>query len=182
MGRDLQQCRHFASSWYGDQLESDVPEFTSVLWPTGYWSVIDRQQRDKGSQFAGELASALQIPSETFSLKEDWKREPPQEANQQSLEEFMLKATQDMWYDDYHAFDDFRDKFWMEHQRAPYVTPPTREAWNFGSTISKSDRDDAARKVMVFRSWFCNHYFQGKQPLFIMPIENIGPRYRDESP
>ncbi|KAL8658103.1 MAG: hypothetical protein Q9226_001281 [Calogaya cf. arnoldii] len=26
MGRDLQQCRHFAASWYGDRLESAVPD------------------------------------------------------------------------------------------------------------------------------------------------------------
>lgn len=57
-----------------------------------------------------------------------------------------------MWYDDYHAFDDFQDKYWAKYQRAPYVTPPTRAAWNFSKTISKSDRDEAARKVQVFRS------------------------------
>lgn len=26
MGRDLQQCRHFAASWYGDRLEPVVPD------------------------------------------------------------------------------------------------------------------------------------------------------------
>ena len=26
MGRDLQQCRHFAASWYGDSLDPAVPD------------------------------------------------------------------------------------------------------------------------------------------------------------
>ena len=94
-----------------------------------------------------------------------------------------LQATQDMWYDDYHAFDDFRAKYWAENKKAPYITPPTRAAWDFGKTISKADRDDAARKVQVFRSWFSERFFEKSgRPFFIMPIENTGPRYRDDPP
>ena len=93
------------------------------------------------------------------------------------------QATQDMWYDDYHAFDDFRAKYWAENKKAPYITPPTRAAWDFGKSISKADRDDAARKVQVFRTWFCERFFEeGGRPLIIMPIENTAPRYRDEPP
>ncbi|KAI4232696.1 MAG: hypothetical protein LQ349_004846 [Xanthoria aureola] len=87
-----------------------------------------------------------------------------------------------MWYDDYHAFDDFRAKYWADNKKAPYITPPTRAAWDFGGTISKADRDDAARKVQVFRSWFRERFFEGGRPLFIMPIENTAPRYRDNPP
>lgn len=152
-----------------------------------------------GGKLADEIASALRLPSKDFSLKEVWEKQPPEDAGHQSMEEYMIKvssrhvskrffllnetqATQDMWYDDYHAFDDFRDKYWAENERAPYVTPPTREAWKCGSIISRPDRDDAARKVQVFRSWFCDRFFHGSQPLFIMPIENSGPRYRDDPP
>ncbi|KAI4247804.1 MAG: hypothetical protein L6R42_009545 [Xanthoria sp. 1 TBL-2021] len=105
-----------------------------------------------GGKFADEVASALQLPSKSFSLKEVWEKQPPEDAGHQSLEEHMIKATQDMWYDDYHAFDNFRDKYWADHQRAPYVTPPTRAAWNFGKTISRPDRDDAALSTVAYES------------------------------
>ncbi|KAL8658104.1 MAG: hypothetical protein Q9226_001282 [Calogaya cf. arnoldii] len=133
-------------------------------------------------KFADETASTLHLPLRTFSLKELWAKEPPEDAGDQSLDDYMLKATQNMWLDDYHAFDDFRHKYWAEHRRAPYLTPPTRAAWDFGKTISRPDRDDAARKVQVFRSWFRDQFFHGSQPLFVMPIENVGPRYRDDPP
>lgn len=94
-----------------------------------------------------------------------------------------LQATQDMWYDDYHAFDDFRAKYRAANKKAPYITPPTRAAWDFGKTVSKSDRDDTAHKVQVFRLWFCERFFEeGGRPLIIMPVENTAPRYRDDPP
>ncbi|KAL8949128.1 MAG: hypothetical protein Q9222_004739 [Ikaeria aurantiellina] len=182
MGRDLEQCRHFVSSWYGDCLKPDVPDFSSVLWPIEYWNLIDRPQREMGCKFADELASALRLSSENFSLGEAWKRQPPEDAGHQSLEDYMINATQDIWYDDYHAFDDFRDKYWAKYQKVPYITPPTRAAWDFGKNISKHDRDDAARKVQVFRSWFCSQFFKGSQRLCVMPVENAAPRYRDDPP
>ncbi|KAI4283705.1 MAG: hypothetical protein L6R35_005075 [Caloplaca aegaea] len=117
MGRDLQQCRHFAGSWYGDRLEPNVSD-----------------------------------------------------------------ATQDMWFDDYHAFDNFREQHWERYQKAPYLTPPARVAWDFGKSIAKSDRDEAARKVQIFRAWFRAQFFQDSQPLSIMPIQNTVPRYRDDPP
>ncbi|KAL8938545.1 MAG: hypothetical protein Q9216_003831 [Gyalolechia sp. 2 TL-2023] len=132
--------------------------------------------------FAQEIAAALELPFEKVSLNEVWRVCPPDDAGHRSLEDYMMKATQDMWYDDYHAFDDFRDEHWAKYQKAPYLTPPTRAAWESCSTISKPDRDEAARKVHVFRSWFRTQFFASRRPLFVMPIENVGPRYRDEPP
>ncbi|KAL8671103.1 MAG: hypothetical protein Q9168_004385, partial [Polycauliona sp. 1 TL-2023] len=136
-----------------------------------------------GMEFAQEIALALKLPFKQFSLSQSWQRCPPEDADHGPLEEYMLKATQDMWYDDYHAFDDFRDQHWAKFRKAPYLTPPTRAAWESGKTISKPDRDEAARKVHVFRSWFRAQFFDNyHRPLFFMPIENVGPRYRDEPP
>lgn len=87
-----------------------------------------------------------------------------------------------MWYDDYHAFDDFRDTYWAKHQRAPYISPPTRAFWDSCKRILKTERDEASRRTDVFRSWFRATFFKGSQPLLIIPIENVGPRYRDEPP
>ena len=87
-----------------------------------------------------------------------------------------------MWYDDYHAFDEFREEYWAKHQKAPYINLPTRAAWDSCISILKTDRDEAARRIMIFCSWFRTTFLNGSQPLFVMPIENAGPRYRDEPP
>ena len=87
-----------------------------------------------------------------------------------------------MWYDDYHAFDDFRDKYWAKYQKAPYISPPTRASWNSCKSILRTERDEAARRIDVFRDWFRTTFFKRNQPLLIVLIENVGPRYRDEPP
>lgn len=87
-----------------------------------------------------------------------------------------------MWYDDYHAFDEFREEYWAKHQNAPYITPPTRAAWDSCKSILKADRDEAAKKIDIFRSSFRTTFLTGSQPLSVIPIENVGPRYRDEPP
>ena len=87
-----------------------------------------------------------------------------------------------MWYDDYHAFDEFRERYGAKTQKVPYVTPPTRAAWESCKHISKADRDEAARRIRIFRSRFRSTFYADDKPLLIMPIENAGPRYRDEPP
>jgi hypothetical protein len=39
------------------------------------------------------------------------------------------QATTGIWYDFYHAFDEFRDKHWKKFGSAPYVSPPVRKNW-----------------------------------------------------
>ena len=87
-----------------------------------------------------------------------------------------------MWYDDYHAFDDFRELYRTTYRKAPYLTPPTRAAWSSCASITRSDRDEAARRVHVFRAWFRARFFTSDHPLLVMPIEIVGPRYRDVPP
>ena len=131
-------------------------------------------------------------------MKALWDYHPPEDAGHQSLDEYMLKAspalckltqvlnfaqaTQDMWYDDYHAFDDFRELYRATYHKAPYLTPPTRAAWASCASITRSERDEAARRVHVFHEWFQAQFFNGERPLFVMPIENVAPRYRDVPP
>ncbi|KAL8793902.1 MAG: hypothetical protein Q9195_003521 [Heterodermia aff. obscurata] len=165
-------------------------QFSAVLWPTDYWNLVDLPQRTIATNFAHEIASFLKLPYREYSMKEVWQSHPPEDAGDQSLDEYMLKAsaapsmfaTKDMWYDDYHAFDEFRELYWAKYKKAPYLTPPTRAAWSSCKSIPLSDRDEAARRVQVFRSWFQALFFTEDHPLRVMPIENVGTRYRDEPP
>ncbi|KAI9685646.1 MAG: hypothetical protein M1820_010755 [Bogoriella megaspora] len=150
------------------------------MWPIDYWNLMDQKQREIARKFTLDLQSVLGVQLIEFSLKHEWQRTPPEDAGDQSLDDYMLKAY--MWYDDYHAFDDFQEVFWAKHQRAPYLTPPTREAWDSCKIISKASGDEAARRVHIFRTWFHSTFFVDGQPLFILPLENVAPRYRDDPP
>ena len=158
---------------------------------------VDLRQREIGYNFLLEIGSCLQLQHEEFSFKEKWRRKAPTDAGRLSLNDYMIKvmilsswalsanhfqATQDMWYDDYQAFDYFLKQYWAKHQRAPYISPPTHAAWESGKTIVKPDWDEAVRKIDVFRSWFCATFFNVSPLLVVMPIENVAPRYRDDPP
>ena len=184
MGRDLRTCRKFAGAWYGDSLDDarNTRQVTSIIWPTDYWTSIDPEQREMALQFVADLEHSLNVRMTEVSFREEWQKAPPQDAGDMSLHDYMIKATQDMWYDDYHQFDEFRHEHWVQYQQAPYLTPPTWASWEDCSKISRSDRDEAVRKIHVFRSWFQNLMFSSSNTITILPIENVGPRYRDEPP
>ena len=185
MGRDLRKCRYFAEAWFGDSLDAAgyrASQVSSILWPTDYWASIDPEQCEIARKFVASLENGLDLRATEISFREKWQQAPPQDAGNLSLYDYMLKATQDMWYDDYHEFDQFRHDYWAKYQRAPYLTPPTRASWEACSKISKSDRDEAARKMHVFRSWFQTTLFSSVNPIIVLPIENAQPRYRDEPP
>ena len=50
--------------------------------------------------------------------------------------------------------------------------------------ITKAKRYEAVEKLNVFRIWFRERIlsFQKAHALLILPIENVHPRYRDETP
>ncbi|KAL9613024.1 MAG: hypothetical protein Q9167_002414 [Letrouitia subvulpina] len=185
MTRDLRLGREFANAWYGKELEKFRPkadDFTSIVWPTDYWHQIDAEQQEIALKFVEEMEAALDLQRQEISFKEQWQRRPPWDAGDESLYDYMIKATQDMWYDDYHQFDSFCAEYWAKFQKAPYVNPPTRASWESCKSISKTDRDEAKRRIYIFRSWFRDSFFGWESPLIIMPIENVRPRYRDEPP
>ena len=169
-----------------------------MLWPIDYWNLIDIPQRVIANKFAQEIASLLNLPRREYSMKERWQSHPPEDAGHQSLDEYMLKAspalhklsqmlnftqaTQDMWYDDFHAFDYFRELYWATYRRGPYLTPPVHAAWASCASITRSERDEAERRVHVFHEWFQAQFFAAERPLLVMPIENVRPRYRDVPP
>ncbi|KAG4439241.1 hypothetical protein IFR05_005279 [Cadophora sp. M221] len=95
-----------------------------------------------------------------------------------------LKFVEDLEYDFYHAFDDFRDKHWETFGSAPYVSPPVRKNWELQSTITKSAREESVNRLLIYREWFKARFVsnQDDHPLFVLPIENLTTRYRDEPP
>lgn len=185
LGRDLEKCREFACNWYGDKLNTDrLKQISSIIWPTDYWKSIDFKQCDLAQSFMQGLEIELGLKHHNVSIAQEWDRNPPKEAGKSPLLGYILDATKWMWYDDYHAFDDFREKYWQMNSKAAYVSPPTRDAWEDSKTITKAQREEAVERIRVFREWFRQNIIESDKghTILILPVENVYARYRDEHP
>ena len=54
---------------------------------------------------------------------------------------------------------------------------------NLSATITRDERDEAVRRLAIFKKWFAHEVMEEgqKTTLVVLPIENISPRYRDEA-
>ncbi|KUJ08791.1 amidase signature enzyme [Mollisia scopiformis] len=149
--------------------------------PSAVWTDTE-QQCDLALKFVHDMEFHLNLKHKQVSFKGKWELEPPIEAEGKSLDAYMLDATEDMWYDDYHAFDDFRERYYSKYQKPPYVSPPTHKAWESCKPITKSQRDEAVRRLGIFRTWFRKSIINAEydNAMVVLPIENVYPRYRDE--
>lgn len=67
-------------------------QFSALFWPTDYWNIVDSQQREMAHKFALEIESTLGLQRTEFSLKEKWQGGGPEDANHQSLDDYMIKV------------------------------------------------------------------------------------------
>ncbi|KAK4201320.1 amidase signature domain-containing protein [Triangularia verruculosa] len=184
-GRRIEKCRYFAKSWYGKSLRP--PPCTgnpAIIYPADYMSLItNKTQLDVIDAFVHDLKSSLGVSAEKVSFDELWDSAPPEAAEGLSLQEFMKDASRNSFFhDDYHSFDKFRADYFDKFGKEPCVSPPVRWQWNLSSKITTEARDEAVRRLEVYRQWFTEHVLQeGKRDTIVLiPIENISPRYRDE--
>ncbi|KAF2502329.1 amidase signature enzyme [Lophium mytilinum] len=186
LGRNLQQMRSFASAWYGSRISTkNLKPISALIWPSDFWESINPAQRKLAQDFVGDLESFLGIQQEAVSFADEWSRAPPQEAASESQSDFMKDATKDaFWYDDYHALDSFRTDYQSKFNKQPYVSPPVRAQWESASKIDPAQRDEAVRRINVYRQWFLSAIMasEKRNALVILPIENVSPRYRDQPP
>ncbi len=54
--------------------------------------------------------------------------------------------------------------------------------WSFAKNMSKEKRDQDFERLAVYKRWFNEAVVSGGNPLIIMPLESMVPRYRDEAP
>ncbi|RKK89170.1 hypothetical protein BFJ68_g16775 [Fusarium oxysporum] len=185
LGRDLDKCRDFAAEWLSlDRFEQTPKEFSSIIWPTDFWGIMDQREVEMAKKFAQLIETELAVPLESLSFEEIWTDAPPPDANGKSMSDFVHPATAALAYDVYHNCDEFRAKHWEKFNQAPYTTIPNERLWAIGKTISKGERDVGFAKIEVYRKWFANSILTGKHAnaLAILPLETMAPRYRDEPP
>ncbi|KAI1155440.1 amidase signature domain-containing protein [Nemania diffusa] len=170
--RDLQKCRDFSSVWLSpDKLKKDPMPFTSIIWPTDYWSLIDSDQVEIVRKFVEKVKVGLAIECDEVSFQATWEQSPPSDAQGLSLGDYINKAANAQCYDAYHNCDDFRTSHWELFGRPPYVSPPNQRMWTYAQSISREKRDRDFAKIE-----------KKSNALVIMPLESMTPRYRDEAP
>jgi hypothetical protein len=80
--------------------------------------------------FVTDLEKSLGVAQERMSFEGTRDLEPPPEAGNLSIQEYMKNASRDsFFYDDYHNFDQFRQDYLDKFGRTPYVSPPVRWQW-----------------------------------------------------
>ncbi|KAJ8105970.1 hypothetical protein ONZ43_g7220 [Nemania bipapillata] len=185
LARDLQKCRDFSSVWLSPgKLRDEAMPFSSIIWPTDYWSIIDSKQITIAKGFVEKIKVSLALECEDLSFKAMWEQLPPSEAVGVSLDDYINEAPNAQCYDAYHNLDEFRAKHHELFGHAPYVSPPNQKMWSFAETMSQEKRDQDFAKIDVYKQWFTQTVWAGTRSnaLIVMPLESMSPRYRDEVP
>ncbi|RMJ08483.1 hypothetical protein CDV36_011904 [Fusarium kuroshium] len=134
LARDLDKCRDFASKWLDLDAFAPPKSFSSIIWPTNFWRIIDSDQVQLAMDFAQALRAELNVFLEALSYEDIWNDSPPSEAHGMPLPAFINPATASLAYDVYHHCDDFRTK-------------------ELGKTISKEERDKGFRNIDTYRKF-----------------------------
>ncbi|KAK4078983.1 hypothetical protein Trihar35433_88 [Trichoderma harzianum] len=184
LARDLQKCRDFAQEWLNfDNFEKTPESFSSIIWPTDFWKIIDSEQSSTTKSIAQRMATTLNIKFEEISFEERWKSAPPR-PHAPLLPQFINLATASLAYDVYHNSEDFRSRYWEMFERAPYTTMQNERIWDAGKNTSLYNRNDGFKRIEVYRQWFQQTILTGDHTnaIIVMPLEDAKPRYRDDVP
>ncbi|KAH8122242.1 amidase signature enzyme [Trichoderma asperelloides] len=184
LARDLSKCRNFAAEWLTfDQFEKTPKQFSSIIWPTDFWKVIDPEQASKARLFAQSAAAKLNVKLVDMSFEECWNASPPTE-DASSLPNFINPATEVLAYDVYHNSENFRLRHKDLFGRAPYTTLQNERIWSAGKNITREKRDEGFERINTYSKWFQQtvRTKDNTDAIVMLPIETAGPRYRDEFP
>jgi Asp-tRNA(Asn)/Glu-tRNA(Gln) amidotransferase A subunit family amidase len=183
--RGIDKCRDFAAAWYGEKLGREIDLPLRLIVPTDYLRLITNTDQVRIiDQFVADLGNALDTDPKTVSFEEVWQSSPPADSNGESLQEYMRDACRNsFFFDDFHNLDTFREDHRAKFSRVPYVSPPVRWQWDLSDKITRGERDEAVRRLAVFKAWFADEVMQeGRQmTLVVLPIENMSPRHRDQA-
>ncbi|KAM0455117.1 hypothetical protein ACHAPV_008008 [Trichoderma viride] len=184
LARDLGHCREFAAEWLSfDEFEKTPKQFSSIIWPTDYWKIIDAEQANEAKSFAQRAAAKLNVNLVDISFEERWSASPPTK-DASSLQQFIYPATEVLAYDVYHNSKEFRLRHEDLFGRAPYTTLQNERIWSAGKEISEEQRNEGFKRINTYREWFQQTIRSNNNTnaIVMMPIEDAKPRYRDEFP
>ncbi len=150
-GRDITKFQDFACAWYGNKLPDPKGRVhekpLKILYPKDFMLDLGHEQKCLIEHFVEDLESALGVKRIVLSLAEEWESSGPENLAKQGLQDYMQNVctslpnhptshldlvqapTHAFFYDLYHDFDSFRERFGAEYHKAPYVSPMLRWRW-----------------------------------------------------
>ena len=187
-GRDIQRFETFIRAWYGPP-ETDGPigrsRPTSVIYPLEYFPTENKEQMRCIDSFVSDLESFLGIKASRISIAERWEHTKPEDANGQSVQEYLRDAiVQTFYHEFYNSTEGFRAQYQQKHHKSPYINSFTRWRWNLGKNVTRDQHKESMHRLHVYKIWFLteimNH--ENKDSLILLPISNVEPNYRDTPP
>ena len=94
------------------------------------FSVDQSQQKFHDRFLQGLKAVSEEVKVISYSIADLWTASPPEEAEKESLDEFIdYAASPDFFFDGFHEYEAFRQDYERQKARSPYVTPYMQWKW-----------------------------------------------------
>ncbi|KAF5023188.1 hypothetical protein F66182_4742 [Fusarium sp. NRRL 66182] len=151
--RSLESLLSITASSLDTELH-DLAFPTRILIPTDFASG-DTQENNIIGSFAMNLGEILRVEPAYIHLATVWDMNPPPEAEQKGLEEYMQYAYFWLWYyENYHAFKDFRTEYQQKFYKKPFIDPTLQEFWDQCKLVTRAQYHEALERLNVYRRWF----------------------------
>lgn len=145
-------------------------------------------QNDKQTKMLADFidasSSCFSIPVRYVSLHQLWADSPPLDATGLQLNEYLDGAGRSLFnFDFYKSSQDFRKEWHRTRGPAkPSVNLVTRCRWDDAKAISEEQRDEALRRLEVYKLWLCQKVLYDQHPIIVLPVHNAEECYRDAPP
>lgn len=114
------------------------------------------------------------------SLQQTWRESCPSSERKQPLHDYLINVgCHSFIHDFYHSFSGFRDKYTARFDADPPVNEVTRKRWEAGARVSRQQRDEAVRKLKVYKDWLLRRILPNDGAVMVLPIGDVMPNYRD---
>ncbi|KAI1110106.1 amidase signature domain-containing protein [Nemania sp. NC0429] len=181
--RGLDDLYKFADVSTGGKLSAKLP--TKILYPIDWLPYKIPEQQKMNEEFLAAMESVLGVKHKKVCLANMWKESPPAAAGGKSISEFLENTGfWPMYYDNYHAFDDFREGYQKSFGKPVYVSPPQRWKWDLGSKITPEQRAQGLSERETFMQWIEQYVLTrdsdgNGEAVILLPLGNAQLEYRD---
>ena len=190
--RDITSFKDVLNLWYSTLAPSPVSSLASytakpaaILYPTDYFPVQNSDQTKIIKSFALDLGKVLNVRVSEVSISAMWSEKPPEEASDQSVQQFLKDAAvHTHFHDSYHSMSEFRARYFNKYHKEPEITSFMRWRWQIGKQVTSAQYQEGLRRLTIYKEWFLNVIMRSTecQSLLLLPIHNVEPNYRDTAP
>lgn len=187
--RDVRILKPIISTWYDAEVSathtaSHKPPV--ILYPLDYFPVDNKVQMQLIDSFLADFARSLNAVIRGVSITSLWDETRPDEAGQQSVQEYLQDTYVNTNFHDYYYYstDEFRKTYQERYHKRPYVVPFINWKWELGRLVTQAQRDEGMHRLEVYKKWFLDSAMEQatSEAYLIMPISDVVVNYRDAPP